>query len=113
IFGEKKTSIPAIEQEVLGCSHAEVGAYLLGLWGLPDSIVEAVAWHHTPSHVTLTSFAPIIAVHVADHFDHQIQSYPTLVEKPALDEKLLATLGLQDRVPVWLGVCKELDENSK
>jgi putative nucleotidyltransferase with HDIG domain len=28
--------------------HAEVGAYLLGLWGFPNSIVEAVAFHHSP-----------------------------------------------------------------
>jgi hypothetical protein len=30
-------------------SHAELGAYLLGLWGIPDNIVEAVAFHHRPS----------------------------------------------------------------
>ena len=37
------------EQEVLGCNHAQVGAYLLGLWGLSDGVVEAVAWHIEPS----------------------------------------------------------------
>src|ERR1035441_4510947 len=36
----------AAERELLGCSHAQVAAYLLGLWGLPSTIVEAVAWHH-------------------------------------------------------------------
>lgn len=35
-----------LEQEVLGATHAEVGACLLGLWGLPFTIVEAVAGHH-------------------------------------------------------------------
>jgi HD-like signal output (HDOD) protein len=30
-------------------SHAELGAYLLGLWGISDNIVEAVAFHHNPS----------------------------------------------------------------
>jgi len=34
------------EKEVFGSTHSEVGAYLLGIWGLPDSIVEAVAFHH-------------------------------------------------------------------
>ncbi|MFX8805533.1 HDOD domain-containing protein, partial [Acinetobacter baumannii] len=34
------------EIQVLGTSHAEIGAYLLGLWGFPYSIVEAVAFHH-------------------------------------------------------------------
>jgi putative nucleotidyltransferase with HDIG domain len=37
------------EYAVLETSHAEMGAYLLGLWGIPDSIVEIVAFHHKPS----------------------------------------------------------------
>jgi hypothetical protein len=36
------------EQQVLGVTHAELGAYLLGLWGLPYAIVEATAYHHLP-----------------------------------------------------------------
>ncbi|MEO6600994.1 MAG: response regulator, partial [Polyangiaceae bacterium] len=37
-----------VERETWGASHAEVGACLLGLWGLPFRVVEAVAHHHTP-----------------------------------------------------------------
>lgn len=40
------------ERRITGASHAEIGAYLLGLWGLPYSIIEAVALHHTPGSVT-------------------------------------------------------------
>ena len=39
------------ERRITGASHAEIGAYLLGLWGLPYSIIEAVALHHTPGSV--------------------------------------------------------------
>ena len=39
------------EKEIIGATHAEIGAYLLGLWGLPYAIVEAVALHHTPNIV--------------------------------------------------------------
>lgn len=35
-----------IERLSLGGSHAEVGAYILGIWGLPIGIVNAVAQHH-------------------------------------------------------------------
>lgn len=35
-----------IEREILGATHAEVGGYLLGVWGLPLPIVEGVAYHH-------------------------------------------------------------------
>lgn len=37
-----------VELELLGTTHAEVGASLLALWGLPDPVVEAVAHHHRP-----------------------------------------------------------------
>ena len=33
---------------VINTSHAELGAYLLALWGLPERIVETVAFHHNP-----------------------------------------------------------------
>jgi HD-like signal output (HDOD) protein len=46
--------LPLLECERLttGATHAEIGAYLLGLWGLPYSIVEAVALHHAPKSIT-------------------------------------------------------------
>jgi HD-like signal output (HDOD) protein len=40
------------ERRIMGATHAEIGAYLLGLWGLPYAIVEAVALHHTPTAVS-------------------------------------------------------------
>lgn len=49
----RSRDLPLFECERLttGATHAEVGAYLLGLWGLPYSIVEAVALHHTPTNI--------------------------------------------------------------
>lgn len=44
------------ETEVIGASFAEVGAYLLGIWGLPHAIVEAVAFQNAPQRITQTSF---------------------------------------------------------
>ncbi len=40
------------ERRTTGATHAQIGAYLLGLWGLPYSIVEAVAMHHAPTAIT-------------------------------------------------------------
>ncbi len=37
------------EYTVMGASHSEFGAYLLGLWGLPHDVIETVAFHHNPS----------------------------------------------------------------
>ncbi|MEO8450554.1 MAG: response regulator [Gemmatimonadota bacterium] len=54
------------EQEILGTTHAEVGAYLLGLWGLPHSVVEAVAYHHSLDRVQGPEVTPAVAVYLAN-----------------------------------------------
>lgn len=38
-----------LERETFGVDHAQVGAYLLGLWGLPEPMVEAVRHYPCPS----------------------------------------------------------------
>ena len=47
----KSTGFSFVEAEynVMKTSHAELGAYLLALWGIPDNIVETVAFHNNPS----------------------------------------------------------------
>jgi HD-like signal output (HDOD) protein len=55
----------AAEREIFGVTHAEVGAYLLGLWGIPFPIVEAVAFHHRPHEVAPESRPLVTAIHIA------------------------------------------------
>lgn len=38
-----------LEHEELGFDHAELGALMLANWRLPDSIVDAIAFHHDPA----------------------------------------------------------------
>jgi putative nucleotidyltransferase with HDIG domain len=52
----------AAEIQIIGASHAEIGAYLLGIWGLPHSVVEAVAHHHQPERVSDSEFGVLAAV---------------------------------------------------
>jgi HD-like signal output (HDOD) protein len=53
------------ERRIIGATHAEIGAYLLGLWGLPYSVVEAVALHHTPATVAPHGYDLLGALAVA------------------------------------------------
>jgi putative nucleotidyltransferase with HDIG domain len=53
------------ETRVIGASHAEVGAYLLGLWGLPSPVIEAVAHHHEPDRARSGRFEALSALAVA------------------------------------------------
>ncbi len=55
-----------IEQRIFGASHAEIGAYLLGIWGLPYPVVEAVAHHHQPQRVQQQQFDVLAAVVLAE-----------------------------------------------
>jgi len=55
-----------VERELLGADHAEVGAYLLGLWGLPHAIVEGVAFHHSEERMTAGSLDTVVAVGAAN-----------------------------------------------
>lgn len=82
------------ERRVLGTTHAEVGAYLLGLWGMPDGLVEAVAWHHHPSGCPGSGFTALTAVHAAD-------SILLGVDGDGPDWAYLTRLGLRDRYPAW------------
>lgn len=47
-----------VEQENFGVTHAEVGGYLLGIWGLPHFLVEAVANHHRPNRILAPLYSP-------------------------------------------------------
>jgi len=86
-----------VEREHLGTTHADIGAYLLGLWGLPYDVIEAVARHHTPwPDVEVLDIAT--AVRLADSLassvllnDHEACMHcepplPELVEKLGVTE---------------------------
>jgi HD-like signal output (HDOD) protein len=62
-----------LEREIFDAGHPEVGAYLLGLWGLPDDIIEAVAHHHDPGVTGTRKFTPVVAVHIANALENEFQ----------------------------------------
>jgi len=89
--------IHVAERELFGVSHGEIGAYLLGVWGLPYFIVEAVANHHQPLKVDDPSFGVLGAVHVGNALAHAL----TTGSEAKLDEEYLRRLGLEDQWPKW------------
>lgn len=71
--------------------HTEAGAYLLGLWGLPMPIIEAVALHRQPQRSSTRSFWVTGAVHVAT----------ALASGSPVDEDYLTKVGVIGRLPSW------------
>jgi HD-like signal output (HDOD) protein len=90
----------AAEHEVLGCSHGQIAAYLFGLWGLPGTIVEAVAWHHEPAQSLSVKFSPLAAVHVASIY-HDEKSNSRMRDRTPIDTAFLAGIGCADRETRW------------
>jgi HD-like signal output (HDOD) protein/ActR/RegA family two-component response regulator len=95
------TTVWEAERALLGTTHAEVGAYLLGLWGLPDPIVEALAFHHCPSACPDQRFSPLTAVHIANALVHTEDSTEAGGTAVALDSAYVAQLGLSERLSTW------------
>jgi HD-like signal output (HDOD) protein len=93
------------EQRVFGATHAEVGAYLLGLWGLPVSIIEAVALHHDPARAAITDFSPLTAVHVANVLEHESHPDQSAAAPPAVAVEYLKALKLDHRLEHWRERC--------
>lgn len=87
------------EEQIFGANHADVGGYLLGLWGLPVPVVEAIALHHRPSGVSNPAFSPLTMVHVADACARE--SALGTMSEPRWDQAYLSALDLTDRVTVW------------
>ncbi len=106
---EKKCSYCGAEYELTGSSHAEVGAYLLGLWGIPDHIVEAVALHHFPSRLPDNTFTALTAVHIANALLHKEDCTNTTEAIPGLDIKYLARVNLKSNLAAWLELCEKIE----
>jgi HD-like signal output (HDOD) protein len=94
------------ENQVLGCSHAEVAAYLLGLWGLPETVVDGVAGHHEPWRSSVSEFSTVIATHVASIY-HEQQAAFWLQDRTSMDVEALKKCGCLEREKGWRQVATE------
>lgn len=88
------------EVELLGSTHAHVGGYLLGIWGLPDQVVEAVAFHHSPRDFPATEFCPLTAVHVADALERELVA-DDVGAVSGIDRDHLSASGVAGRLSAW------------
>jgi putative nucleotidyltransferase with HDIG domain len=85
------------EVEVFGTSHSEIGAYLLGLWGLPDPIVEAVSFHHNPGEVGESEPGILCALHIANNIRDAVDSDRSFMSwEDLFDVDYIRSMGLAD-----------------
>ncbi|MGY0799227.1 HDOD domain-containing protein [Lysobacter sp. A286] len=98
-------SEPDVDMDIRIASpgYAEAGAYLLGLWGLPMPIVEAVAHQSRPRRMRSTGFWVTGAVHVAS----------ALVRNTQVDEGYLHSVGVIDKLPQWRLMAEQIGQNAE
>jgi HD-like signal output (HDOD) protein len=93
----RQVPVHVIESEHLeGVTHAEIGAYLLGLWDVPVAVVEAVAHHNAPGRAGLT--APLVAV--------LYLAQALLTDDQPMDLAYLETAGLVRDLDLWREVAE-------
>jgi len=104
----QKISLHEAEFQIFHTGHESIGAYLLGLWGLPVPVIEAIGFHHCPLGIPETSFSPILAVHAANAFFHENKEQESA--NTLLDLDSIEKLNLGHRVEIWREICTELRE---
>jgi HD-like signal output (HDOD) protein/CheY-like chemotaxis protein len=99
------------EKTILGTTHAEVGAYLMGLWGFNHAQMAAVRWHHDLQQPLSAGLTPQLVVHAVNYLDHELVTINDhFAARPLL---LPPEIGLQDKIDAWREACRkylELEE---
>lgn len=93
---ERGAPIEEIETDVFGVSHAEIGGYLLGLWGLPRALVSAVSFHHDPLRAGRDGIGATAATHIASALVDEACGGDAV-----LDPDLVEALGAAAQLPTW------------
>jgi HD-like signal output (HDOD) protein/ActR/RegA family two-component response regulator len=102
VVAESGRPLDEVERELLGATHSAVGGYLLGVWGLPLTIVEAVAYHHVLRVVERQKMDAQVAVHVADALVHgALASAAGEPYTERIDMDVLQALKVADQLPEW------------
>lgn len=96
-------SFAEAEIEQFGVMQGEVGGYLLGLWGLADGVVEAIAYYARPAMTKVVQFAPVVALHVASVLEAEMAER----DGPSLDEAWLQSLGYAEKVEGWREIARQ------
>lgn len=96
------------EYEVFGCNHGEVGAYLANIWGFPNPVVEAIAFHHYPQNSVGSSFTPLTAIYAAEKLLQQIKADEISDEQTVeMDDAYLQRMKKVNQTPGWVTLCQE------
>ncbi len=89
------------ERELMGTTHAALGAYLLDLWGVPPAIVEPIGFHHSPGILRTQEFGMGALLYVADELAEQVLPVESAHFRDTDLPEFLASFEMAGRLPSW------------
>jgi HD-like signal output (HDOD) protein len=98
-----------VETEEFGVSHGELGAFILGRWGMPVALLEATALHHQPGRLGTQEFSALTAVHIANAIEHELRGIKEGDVPSTIDQPYIESLRLEGLIDGW----KECIRNGK
>jgi HD-like signal output (HDOD) protein len=110
---DKNITLPEAELAIFGAWQGAVGAYLIGLWGFVEPIIEALGFHAVLDRYPATAFTPALAVHVARILYYRNRPEEIIGRSQELYLPALDSLGLLDRVGGWVEMAAEIMKNDE
>ncbi|WP_163808759.1 response regulator [Pseudodesulfovibrio sp. JC047] len=104
VASHPETTISQAEQDLFEITHAEVGAYLMGLWGMSSDVVHAIGYHHRFNEID-NDVARYLSL--ADSIDHHFVILHDQYSRTSLREKLLSSKVNQEEFTQWISYINE------
>lgn len=101
VIKNQPSTLMEAEYHLFNVTHAEIGGYLLGMWGFSDNVVEAVAYHHRPSKSSVMNLSPLTAVHIANALLPMQWNPGYNNTKPLLDYNYIEALAFLPKLAKW------------
>ncbi|HIP40327.1 MAG TPA: response regulator [Desulfocapsa sulfexigens] len=110
---KKDICLRRAEKEIFDTVHGDIGAYLMGIWGMEGPVVEAIGFHHRLDDYPGTGFSPAVAVHAANVLFYENRPDDVVGHPHPLDMEQLQALGFDSRVDNWREICTDFFEQDK
>lgn len=102
-----------MEYSVLKTSHAEIGGYLLGMWGLPSPIVDVVTFHHKPNSKSGDNPDLLSVLYIANGLANMVHNEMETNYPKYLDMAYLERIGLVNQLDEWAEITDRIYTSSE
>jgi len=100
--------IQELEDSLFGINHAQIGAALLALWGIPPKIINAIAFHHKPQDDTIQGISLSSIIHIANAIVYQKHLGSKVSDEISkthlLNSEFIRSVGLESKIAEWIKI---------